>query len=165
MIPSPNNFRFGFSLLELLVVFGILITLFAIGTINFLGTQRNISLTASIDPLITDLRGQQLKSMVGDADGQAVPISHGVHFENSSYTLFRGSSYSPGSLGNFVVNLNSAQQFSAVTLLNSVAVFNQITGELANFSPGSDSITIRDTTDGQTRTITLNRYGVVVSVQ
>jgi prepilin-type N-terminal cleavage/methylation domain-containing protein len=168
MKPFLKHINHGFTLPELVVVIGIVTTLFAIGAINLLGAERKVSLTAAVDSLITDLRQQQLKAMVGDTEGRPIPDSYGIHFESQSYTLFHGASYSPGAEGNFVISLEPTLNFPSVTFPDSIVIFTRASGDIAGSPPGSGpvgSITIQNTTDSQTQTIYLNRYGVITAVQ
>lgn len=142
----------GFTLIELLISIGILVVLFAIVTINLSTLPSNTLEAANRDTLINDIRAQQTLAM---ADG----VNYGIHFEDNSYTLFKGDSYTVGSAGNFVVNLDTGIRFTNITLPNSSIVFSAGSGDVVNYSSISDSFTIDNQTTGKTFEIRINKYG------
>src|SRR5690348_3412748 len=82
----------GFTLIELVIVLGIVGILFSIATINLVSTQHTTSVSAATDELVADMQTQQTKAMTGTKDTNGNPSSYGVHFTNSSYSLFQGTS-------------------------------------------------------------------------
>lgn len=149
--------RKGFTLIELVVTMGILVALLSIATINLSGTQAKTSLQSATEVFIADLKSQQLRSMVGEDGGGGSASSYGVHFEPTSYTLFRGSSYSASDPNNFTVILPANTQFIPV---NSDIIFGIGSGEIS----GNTVIAIRRGSGGDLREINLNKYGVVEAV-
>ncbi len=143
----------GFTLIELGVVMGIFSTLVGIATINLLNTQHKTTLTASVNTFIADVKGQQLRAMVGDTDGQTSTNDYGVHIEESSYTLFRNTYGTSDSVINLPPNLEFA-------IPNTQVLFAKGSGEIS----GPVSIIIRDTKDGNQKTININKYGIVTGV-
>ena len=149
--------RKGFTLIELVVVMGIFTTLLGISTINLSGAQLRSSLNSAVEVFVTDLKSQQLRSMVGEDDGGGSAQSYGVHFESDSYTLFEGVAYSPVDPNNFQVNLPGNTEFFPI---NSDLIFAIGSGEIA-----SDTIvTIRRNSGGGQKEININRYGVVEEI-
>src|SRR5689334_15423888 len=83
--------RQGFTIIEIIVVVAIFATLMSIGYIRATDIQRRAPLTATVDTLIGDLRGQQTKAMSGDARSGASNDNYGIYFQSNAYILFKGT--------------------------------------------------------------------------
>ena len=142
----------GFTLIELLVSIGILIIIYGIVAINIAPLPSNTLQNASLDTLISDIRGQQTLSM-------SQGTTNGVYFESGSYTLFSGTSYVDGANGNFDIVLDSGIVLSNVTFPNSTLIFLPGSGDVSGYVAGSDSLTIGSTVTGKTTVIRINKYG------
>jgi prepilin-type N-terminal cleavage/methylation domain-containing protein len=149
--------RRGFTLIELIVVMGIFAALTGIATINLSNARSKTSLTSATEVFVADLKSQQVRSMAGEEDSGSSASAHGIHFEENSYTLFKGSSYSPSGSRNFRINLPQGTEFSPV---NSDVVFEVGSGEIA----GDTVVTIRRVSDGNQKEVIINRYGVVEEI-
>lgn len=147
----------GFTLVELIVTLSILATLLGISTISLSSSQQKTSITTSVQSIISDMKAQQIKAMTGDTEGRLIPSPYGVHFDANQYVLFHGLAYSSAEPSNFVVSLPSNLEFttSGVNI-----IFSQTGGELA----AATSVTIRNITSGELKTIQLNKYGVIAAV-
>lgn len=154
----------GFTLPELVIVISILVLLLSLITINLLRPQHRASTSAALATLMADLRQQQLKAMVGDTEGSGTPISYGVYLNTNSYILFRGTTYATGNPGNFSVPLESPLQITA-TFPGSQIVFQAGSGEVAGFVSGANTVTVSNPNGSTTNTLTIDRYGTVVSAQ
>ncbi len=150
----------GFTLVELIVVMGIIAMLFGFTSFNVLNTQRTVSVKGAADILVSDFSSQQNKAMQGV--GASSGTSYGVYFEPNKYTLFKGSSYSLTDSANFTVSLDPGILFTNTTFINNSVVFNPLTGEINGFLNGNNAITIQDANGNKSITITINRYGVVI---
>lgn len=153
----------GFTLVELIVVIGILATLLTFVTLDVLGSQRKASITSSANLLISDLATQQLKAMAGANGGASVASPSGIFFGNHSYTLFSGVTYRSTDPNNFVVNLDSNIEIIS-SFSGSLINFASGSGEIAGFVPGYDTIVLENTFSRDKKTIKLNRLGVVTSI-
>ncbi len=159
MLPKPLNKR-GFTIIELLLVMGVLAVLFGFIIFNILGTQRRASIDSSVDQLVSDIKQQQLKSMAGESTlGNGL---YGVHFAANQYSLFQGSIFSSASSGNFNVPADGVLTFTT-TFPNSDLIFATASGEVVNFSGTQNTITLSDS-QGQQKTLTLNSYGTIISI-
>ena len=163
---SIFNFQFsisnrGFSLAEMVVVIGILTTLIGIGTISLLSAQNKTSLGATIDVFMADMKEQQVKAMVGDTQGSGVLQPYGIYFDSNKYTLFRGT-YLPSESSNFSINLPSNFRFDSSS--RPEIIFERGSGEVYQFSNGSNQIIIQNIVTGEIKTIKINRYGVITEV-
>ncbi len=157
----------GFSVIEVLLVLAIVSVLIGYSMINGISAQRRNTFSGTIDTLISDMKQQQLKAMVGDSEGRSTADSYGIYFNQnqSTYVLFHGTTYipNPSDNSNFIVNLDENVQIVAVPAASSL-IFSQASGEVSGFVQGSNTITLRDTTNGQQNTVTFNKYGVITQI-
>jgi len=152
----------GFTLVELIIVMAILISLFTLGSINILNTQKQSSASATVSTLISDIRFQQSKAMLGQTDGGQEADTYGIHILGGQYVLFKGSVYSESDPGNTVIDIDP--NFSLGTsFLDNTIVFSQGSGEIVGYLAGADQIELVGITDTSSVLLTLNQYGVVVS--
>lgn len=160
-----NRGEKGFTLVELLVVMAIGSVLFGILSINLFRVHSDVSENAFADSLVADLKLQQSKAMNGSTEGRATGDSYGVHFLADQYILFHGTSYVASQSSNFSVQLPENVSISGTQFPGNTVVFTKVSGDIANFTPGNNTITITENSSNSDRVITLNRYGVVVSVE
>src|SRR6185437_11955259 len=151
--------RKGFTAIEVILVIVVLFILLGIISVNLFKFQNQSQLTATVSSFLADYKEQQIKAMVGYTDNTGTVANYGVHLETSSYTSFRNAY----GTGNFTVSLPSGTQFST-TFPSSQIIFTEGSGEISGFTSGQNTITILDTGDGSSKTVTINRYGVVTSV-
>jgi prepilin-type N-terminal cleavage/methylation domain-containing protein len=78
----------GFTIVELLVVMGIFAILASLSTLNLSHAQHGSYVNATVDTLVSDLKRQQHKAMIGDTEGRGTASNYGIHFDPSSYVLF-----------------------------------------------------------------------------
>lgn len=147
----------GLSLVELILIMSIMATLTGLITINLVNSQQRASLSSLVQNLISDIRQQQIKAMVGDTEGGTSANSYGVHIDSNKYVLFRGTSYVVTEPSNFAVNMPNNMIFMTPGL---DIIFSKVSGEIS--APAS--FQLQDTTNGNTKTIQINRYGVITSV-
>lgn len=146
------------------MVIGILSVLIGFSVLNLTTSQAKNDFSATIDTVLSDVKDQQLKAMVGDTEGRASAANYGIHFEQNKYTLFHGSSFSQGDSSNFVINLDSATQINSITFPSSNLIFSQATGEVVGFTQGQNTFVIKNTASGDQKTVTVNQYGVIIQV-
>lgn len=154
----------GFVLIELVVVMGMLAVLVGLATTNLLGADRKASMTATIDTLVADLRSQQTKAMTGATTQGAAPLGYGIYFEDSRYTLFRGLTYDANDTTNSVVIIDTRVKFSGITVPSSSVVFLSKSGEMNGYDPQLNSITVSHLDNNQSKSVRLNRYGTITSI-
>jgi len=127
--------RKGFTLVELLVVFGIMIAISAIVFANLAGKRSNTDLTATTQQVATLLRQAQSDAVAqenGAAQGSSV--SWGVHFSNTTttqpfYALFTGSYGATTTVGYYLLPPTVAYRTSTLAAGATLdVIFSPITG-------------------------------------
>lgn len=151
----------GFTLPELMIVFGITSMLFGIVTFNFIRFQGSTSKQSNINVLISDMKSQQLKAMLGNTEGRSANDSYGIYFLSDKYILFHGTSYDSLDNANFPVDLPPDINIQSTTFPDNTIVFTKISGEIFGFSEGANTITIRALNINEDSVVSLNRYGVI----
>lgn len=150
----------GFTIVELITVMGIILIIFSLSWISLTSLPSRATLQTDTVALINDIKSQQVLAMTGDASGGGTASDYGVHFETTSYTIFKGNSFTPGALGNFTVQLENANlNFTGITFPGSIIVFTKGSGEIVGYLPAQDSVSIKDSLTGSTKTVRLNKYG------
>lgn len=146
--------RRGFTLIELIVVMGVIATLFSFVVFDSLNAARRASVDSAVNLLVADVKQQQMAAMMG----QGVTIApFGVHFDTTSYTLFRGATYVPDAAGNFTIDLDANLEFSNP---NTDLIFNPGSGEITS----EVSFSVTNVTSGAKKTLTINKYGAVANL-
>lgn len=151
-------FSAGFTLIETIVVVSIIVTLLGFITISLVRSSQTVSLTSMQEILVTELKQQQLKSMIGDTEGRSTSDSYGIHFDSNRYITFHGSTYSSGDSSNSIFNLDSNMQFNNP---NFDIIFSKLSGQIA----AATIIELQDNTNSKFKRIHLNIYGVVTQVE
>lgn len=154
----PGDQTRGFTLIEVLLVMGLLAALSGLTIINLTRPQTRASLDGIVATLVADLRSQQIKAMAGDSLTAASAQAHGVYVQSGAYTLFKGASYSSSDADNFVVQADAGVALNT-TLPSTQVVFTKGSGTFSGFASGQNSITVSNA--GESKVITINRYGVV----
>lgn len=151
------KYQKGFTLIEIILVMSILFILFGFTTLSFVKQQNSVSVQSITDSLVSDINSAQNKAMLGDSNA-----SYGIYFQPDRYVLFAGSSYSQNNPSNFIVNIDPGYQISNVTFSNNTVIFASGSGEVNGYALGSDSLKIQNANGSSSRTIKLNRYGVII---
>lgn len=154
----------GFTLVEVLVVVGLIVGLLSITIVSLPGAQRRAYLTAATSTLIADMKSQQMKAMFGETEGRSSHDAYGVYMESTRYILFHGPTYDPSASSNIIINLDNHIQLFSIMFPQSQVIFGSGSGEIASFTPGSSSVTVRNTLNNEQKTITVNRYGVITGI-
>lgn len=144
----------GFTLVEIALVLSLTLILLGFITVNLNRSQQGASLVAAEQVLLSDLKQQQLKAMIGDTEGRATSDPYGIHFDSNQYVLFHGATYSAMDNTNSIISLANNMQFDSP---NFNVIFLKLSGEIS----AASSVILKDTTNGNAKTIMINRYGVV----
>ncbi|OGH18401.1 MAG: hypothetical protein A3G13_03340 [Candidatus Levybacteria bacterium RIFCSPLOWO2_12_FULL_37_7] len=153
----------GLTLIEFLIAIGLVAIISSAIGIRLITFRQKSSIATTHAQIITDIKSQQVKSMVLDTEGE-IPNSYGVHFDVGSYVLFKGTTYTISDAANFVVKLGSDVSFQSILFPSQNIIFTKGSGEISDFVSGSDSFTLHDNINGDKKTIKLNVNGVVISV-
>lgn len=154
----------GTTLTEMLLIVGLVLSLIGLSSINLTSSLDKASINSTASIVIADMLQQRIKAMVGDTEGRGTIDSYGIKFENNRYIAFHGTTYPIGDPDNFIINLDTNLEFSSVTFPNSEIIFSKGSGEILGFTPGSNSVVVRNKNDGSTKTIVLNKYGVITGI-
>ena len=153
----------GVTLIEVLVVIGILLTLIGMASISFVPLRSRSVLDTAITTLISDIKSQQIKAVAGDTEGRSTSDNYGIYFGNNSYVLFHGTSFNPTDPSSFTIALEDNILIESI-FPSSQIIFSIKNGEVVSFSEAQNSITLRDTVAQDSKTININRYGVITAV-
>lgn len=153
----------GLTIVELLVVIGILSVLLSIGIVSILNIRVITSNNTSTAVIASDLKTQQIKAMTGDTEGRGVPDNYGIKILSNQYVLFHGNTYSPSDTSNFPVPVDTGYTLST-TFPNDTILFASQSGEISGFVQNNNTIKITNTVSSQSKTIQLNKYGTITNI-
>lgn len=153
----------GITLIEVIIVISIVTTLFSLVFGNILNVRTTTTINTSLTTLIADIKNQQIKSMVGDTEGRGAPDNYGIYFSGSNYSLFHGQTYSSSGSGNFNINADTGYQFTTTFPGNQV-IFASGSGEIVSFTTGLNTISVKNIRTNEMKTLQLNQYGVITSI-
>jgi len=145
----------GFTLIEIIVVMGLLVIVGSLGLYMSLDTFRGSSFRNDRDSIVSALRRARSQAIsnicIGNncIDGQ----SHGVHLETGRYIIFQGASYNWDDPLNETIQANAN---NAVITSSGDALFGQLSGR------ANPAVTISVIgSDGRKSDITINEEGRV----
>ncbi|HSE61383.1 MAG TPA: prepilin-type N-terminal cleavage/methylation domain-containing protein [Candidatus Saccharimonadales bacterium] len=157
-MPRSSARQPGFTLVELLLVMGLVAVLAGITSVNLFSPQTKANINSLTDRLAADIKSQQIKAMSGDSMSASAAQEHGVYIQTGTYTLFKGTAYSGADTDNIPIASEGGVTLST-TFPSTQVVFDKGSGEVIGFTNGSNTITLSGS--GETKTITINRYGAV----
>lgn len=161
---AKGSVQKGVTLVELLVVLGILAIIFSFTMVNIAPLRDRASLNTVTDVLLSDIRQQQLKAMIGDTEGNTARSPYGIYITSDAYTVFPGASYSADNTKNFTIQVDESAAL-LTTITNNTLLFASGSGEFINYEEDADSITVRIKQTGEQKVIRFNQYGVITQVQ
>jgi prepilin-type N-terminal cleavage/methylation domain-containing protein len=148
----------GFTLIEVLLVMGILAVLGGLTTMNLIQPQKTVSLDGTLAAVVADLKSQQIKAMGGDEVSGSTAQPHGIYVQSDRYTLFKGTTYSAVDTDNFVVMMDAGTTLATTNMPSGQMTFTKGTGAVTSFTSAP---TITVSSGGSSKIITINRHGVV----
>ena len=155
--------RKGYTIVEILLVITVLSMTLAIGGFTLNRSRNNVSLDSSVLTLLSDLRGQQIKVMNGAVVNGEASMYQGVYFEETRYVLFSSQLYDPHDESNYTIDLDSDNIFSVINLPDDQIIFSE-DGEIENFDPIRNFITLTNTNSNTQKTLFINLYGSIYEV-
>jgi len=126
--------RKGFTIIELILVLGIMIAVGAVVFANLAGKKNNADITATTQEVATLLRQAQSDAAFQENNTQASEVAWGVHFANTTatppfYALFTGSYAASTTVGYYSLPATVAYQTSTLPAGATVdVIFSPITG-------------------------------------
>jgi prepilin-type N-terminal cleavage/methylation domain-containing protein len=146
----------GFTLVEVLVVMGMVALVASLGLFVSMDSYRSSNFRGERSALINDLykaRSQALNNVCLGTCGGGAP--HGVHFESGKYTIFQGESFLlRNPLFDEVTNTDNDISISGPTDI----IFSQLAGNVTVTPTGTWNILLTDNGTNLS-TISLNSEG------
>lgn len=142
-------------MLELLITFGVLLSVVGIIAASFFQFRRRVVVDNAAGEVVGLLREARAFTLAS-RDGAA----WGVHFEADAVTLFRGPTYTSGAAGNKAVRFASAVTLATTSIAGggSDILFKKLTGESAPFGTTTISLVVDPT---KARAATVSSTGVI----
>lgn len=147
---TPSSTKPGFTLIEVLIVIGVLAIIGSIALGAFSRFRGGSQIDAAVRSVLGTLRSAQSKTLASESD-----TAYGVHFQADRIVLFRGPTYEPSAVTNEAVIFQAPIQLTTVSLTGGATdvLFGRITGTTSV----SGTLTLSDGT--RSRTITLELSG------
>lgn len=145
----------GFTLLEILVVIGIMGLLLSFTANPLLSFYRQIVFQGAVENVLTMLDEARKSTL-----SSYYSTEYGVHFETGRVVLFRGNTFNNGDSNNDEYILDVSTNISNITLNGGVidVVFDRITGETSTYG----SIVVEQISGNlSSSTITIHSSGLV----
>lgn len=155
----------GFTLVELIVVLGVIGLMTVIFLPNLLGSRSHVEVRSNAYTVVADIKAQQLKAMLGDTEGRGINSPYGVHFETTTYTLFHGDTYSPAEPSNAIIALAGDLHFNNVSFPSSTIVFQKGNGEIFGFVSGGNGFSLTVGSTGEVINVSFNQLGIVSVIE
>ena len=147
-------FKKGFTIIELLLVLGIMSILTTILLNSFVSFGREQGLSKDASLVIEVLRQAQSNTLNSKNSNQ-----FGVHFSTNSLILFTGSVYSPGASTNEIYNFNADIRLSSA-VLNGGGV-DVVFAKLSGGTDNDGTITLVSQSTGATKVIRVYKTGLI----
>jgi prepilin-type N-terminal cleavage/methylation domain-containing protein len=143
----------GFSLIEMLVVMGIVVILFALTVPQLFRLRDRNVLQSATTKMLSDFREQQLKAM------NELQV-HGVHFTSEKYTQFVGDQFVESHDANIETILDYPLGFSLINIPNNTIYFASGSGEIIGFQEEHNSVMLEDLVHHEQHTIRFTMLGI-----
>ncbi len=151
-------------MIELILVMGILATLYGISSISLSQLIPKTSVSSASEVFRSELRLLQAKAMGSDLGLDDTASAFGVYIDTDRYVFFEGDTYQADAPTNVVTVLDEVTTLSS-TLPQSSLVFQRGSGEVLNYTMGQDTVTFINAGAGETAQLRVNRFGVTLDVE
>ncbi|MFH0979377.1 MAG: prepilin-type N-terminal cleavage/methylation domain-containing protein [Candidatus Roizmanbacteria bacterium] len=166
--------RLGLTLVEIIIVIGIIAILSTFASFNIVRSRNVVSLDSTVSSLINDIKSQQIQAMSGFTQAGVQNPYYGIYFDSNiepnRYILFHTASYQLDDSANFPINLDQDNKFILpINLPDNQIVFASSSGEIKDFDPNfnpdhSYNITLKNINSNEQKTIYFNKFGVVYAI-
>ena len=139
--------KFGFSLIEIMVVIGIFAVIATIASLNLSEKKKRTILEQAQATVVQAFEEARSKAATGFGEE-----NHGIYVEQTKITVFEGDSYAAG-IGNEMPLPSSV----LTDQTNMTVIFERISAE-----PDTDGTIVITHTNGETKTIILTEDGKII---
>lgn len=143
-----NNYKKGFTLLEMIMVVMLIALLFGMATTVYYSTYQRNDLDIAAITTVQGLRNTQARARSAQGSG-----AHGVYVQSSSITLFQGSSYATRD--------TAYDEVYEIPATITIAGTQEIVFSGLNGKPQVTGSLVLTAANNESRTITINDYGVI----
>jgi len=151
----------GLTLIEVLVVIGILAILFSLGTVIFGSFTRKDQALVEARRIEAILNEAKIKTISGFSLGEGQNLNFGVYFQTDRYVLFPGLTYDPQDSRNQEFLLPVSLEIVPIFFPENSVVFEKVTGEVLGFNPDQNYLILDDKKSQEKKKISLNHLGRV----
>ncbi|HVV39079.1 MAG TPA: prepilin-type N-terminal cleavage/methylation domain-containing protein [Candidatus Paceibacterota bacterium] len=154
----PRQSSRGFTLIEIVVVMGLLAVVGGVTLIVSMDSFRGYTFRSEVSTLTAVLqkaRSQAVNNMCFGA-GCTNGKPHGIHIEGNTYTIFQGASYAARDQAQdeMITPQSKAVTLSGITDV----VFTELSGAAATLPSGAPAIILSDNA-GKTSSVSINAEG------
>jgi len=151
----------GLTLIEMMIVIGILAILFSLGAIVFNSFVKGDQIDSGVKKVISCLNEARAKTLAGYSLGGESALNFGVHFEENAYTLFGGSVFDSQDQTNQRFSLDEGLIFNQIELSSGNIIFEKITGQVVGFDGDQNFVILKSRDSSQERRVTINKLGTI----
>ena len=143
----------GFTLLEILIGITIISIVVILVAAGFSKLHKSNNLDSSSHIILSQINEARAKSIASEGASQ-----YGIHFNATSSTLFKGTTFNFGNSDNDEILLPPTIEISDITLSGGGAdvIFKRLTGETDEYG----TITLREKTDSANKMIDIKECGI-----
>jgi len=138
--------QFGFTTIELVIVFGLFVILAGFSAPSLLNLRNRTSLNTALEAFVNEVRQEQYAAMI---EGKDKTITFGLDYYQ---------------LGDFRVNLDSNLQFGNIAFPNQELIFASYSGEIKDYISGQNTIIMHDLATQDAKIINFNRLGTITEI-
>jgi len=148
------NHKKGITLVEMMIVIGVLGILFLVGLPQFSKMRENQALKNAVSDVLSSINKAQSETLASIGSS-----SYGVHLQSDKVIIFKGTVFSTGDPNNETINIAAPANISNVTLAGvSGSTGNVYFNRLSGAPNKTGTITV--STASLTRIITISATGL-----
>ena len=163
MSSKVKNLNGGFTLMEVIIVVGLIGMIFGLTAFVSINSYRGSSFRNERDALIGVLGRARNQAMNNTCLGGCTDSKpHGVHITVNDYTIFQGATYNSADPLNEVIKKDSSISIQGLgTTSFTDVIFTQLSGDISTLPSGIWDLTLINVTTGQNSKITTASYGQI----